>query len=282
MMGLGEPCEGRACSSTSLTQLGADPPSVLVVIAGLGHADRLRMVAQNMRRIQVMADHGSVAATCLAFVFATELALPSSALSTIPLCQVRRQTGGLLHHLLSVPEADLVKAEFVFVMVTSVVLTADVSLRMLVRIMRANELDWAGPACDTCKTKRTINHDYSGRFGVGRRVPMVDLQATMFRNAAFRCLQRLGNQTIEVDRFMWASLNIYRRFCSRHARFGVVDAMSIHKASSGARVPCGWMMLDPHRISSGVRVSFSHLGPPLVLRRRDRVRQQEASCPAGG
>ena len=35
-------------------------------------------------------------------------------------------------------------------------------------------------------------------------------------------------------------------------------------------------MLNPHRISSGERVSFSHLGTPLVLRRRDRVRQQEA------
>ena len=40
-------------------------------------------------------------------------------------------------------------------------------------------------------------------------------------------------------------------------------------------------MLNPHRISSGERVSFSHLGTPLVLRRRDRVRQQEAETPAG-
>ena len=41
------------------------------------------------------------------------------------------------------------------------------------------------------------------------------------------------------------------------------------------------MMLNRHRISSGVRVKFSHLGSALVLRRRDRVRERQESCPAG-
>ena len=45
--------------------------------------------------------------------------------------------------------------------------------------------------------------------------------------------------------------------------------------SGGLHDADGWMA-DSHRISSPVRVSFSHWGMFVVLRRRDRVRQRQA------
>ena len=123
------------------------------------------------------------------------------------------------------PAVEVARVDAIFVVVTSIVLSPDVSLSVLAQIMQKNCLHVAGPACDTCKTKRTINHFYGRKFDVGRRVVHQDLQATLFMKDAFACLQALANLTIAVDTFAWASWNIYRRYCSQWNRMGIVDAM---------------------------------------------------------
>ena len=60
---------------------------------------------------------------------------------------------------------------------SSVVLDLDVDVRLLYRIMLANCLSLASPACATCKTKRDINHRLD--MPVGRRVNHVDLIAPL-------------------------------------------------------------------------------------------------------
>ena len=202
-------------------------PRILVVIAGLGSLSRVPPVAMSMRLI---ASDGSVNMSCLMYVYGTEEAVPSATLAAeVPSCRVVRSTGGMLSQLLRVPEDEINQSQAVLIMPSSVQLTADVSLSLMWRIMRANGLDVAVAACDTCKSKRLINRDFSQ--AVGRRLALPDLQATLFTPLMYLCLKRLANETIHLDRFAWATLGMFPRVCS--PRTGVIDAMSTHKFESG-------------------------------------------------
>ena len=222
---------------------------VLVVIAGLGQQRRLGTVAASVRQVVDGAAAGTLAATCLLYVYVAEVELPSALLAQqVPLCRVVRQTGGMLMHLLSVPAADINSNDAVFVLPSSVLLTWDVSLPMLWRVMKANDLAYALPACDTCKTKRSINRDY--KYAVGRHVNFADLQATLFTPAAYECLQGFANKTVWIDKFAWATWTLYAKFCGyegrytncrkgcRPSRLGIVDAMHVHKVESANTCEC--------------------------------------------
>ena len=175
-------------------------PRILVVIAGLGSLSRVPPVAMSMRLI---ASDASVNMSCLMYIYGTEEAVPSATLAAeVPSCRVVRSTGGMLSQLLRVPEDEINQSQAVLIMPSSVQLTADVSLSLMWRIMRANGLDVAVAACDTCKSKRLINRDFSQ--AVGRRLALPDLQATLFTPLMYLCLKRLANETIHLDRFAWA------------------------------------------------------------------------------
>ena len=207
--------------------LAAMVPRILVVIAGLGSLSRVPPVAMSMRLI---ASDASVNMSCLMYIYGTEEAVPSATLAAeVPSCRVVRSTGGMLSQLLRVPDHEINLSQAVLIMPSSVQLTADVSLSLMWRIMRANGLDVAVAACDTCKSKRLINRDFSQ--AVGRRMPLPDLQATLFTPPMYLCLKRLANETIHLDRFAWATLAMFPRVCS--PRTGVIDAMSTHKFESG-------------------------------------------------
>ena len=202
-------------------------PRILVVIAGLGSLSRVPPVAMSMRLI---ASDASVNMSCLMYIYGTEEAVPSATLAAeVPSCRAVRSTGGMLSQLLRVPDDEINLSQAVLIMPSSVQLTADVSLSLMWRIMRANGLDVAVAACDTCKSKRLINRDFSQ--AVGRRLPLPDLQATLFTPPMYLCLKRLANETIHLDRFAWATLAVFPRVCS--PRTGVIDAMSTHKFESG-------------------------------------------------
>ena len=219
----------------------ADVPRYLVAVAG--HASspgrhRSESLAANLWRINSMAHEGSIKLTaCLVYVHASEEAVPTNRLvARIPRsCAVVRNPGGsMLSHLLSIPAEHLAIADYVSVLIDSVALGVDVHLGMLARIMEHNCLHVASPACSTCKTKRTINHDY--RREVGRYVDSVDLIAPVFSRSAFRCLLRLANQTATVDRYTWLTYALFYRVCRHYTlnHTGVVDAMSADKIEAGS------------------------------------------------
>ena len=174
-------------------------PRILVVIAGVNSARRMATVATSMRGIAAHVDDGSLVASCLLYVYGQHVTALVSIAEQVPLCRCISQQGSLLYHLLSVPAAEGADFSGVFVMPSSVMLSHDVSLPQLWRILEANQLHTAAPACSTCKTKRAINHQY--KEAVGREMEFVDLQATLFTRNAFSCLQRLANTTIERDHY---------------------------------------------------------------------------------
>ena len=130
----------------------------------------------NMWRVHAMAEMGTIELiACLVYVHASEDAVPSDFLTGLlpPSCTpVRRPGGTLMSHLVSIPAALVSRADFVATSIDSVAFLPDLDLEMLARIMAANCLHRASPACSTCKTKRSINHDY--KFPVGRLVDAVD------------------------------------------------------------------------------------------------------------
>ena len=216
-------------------------PRFLVAVAG--HASspghhRGEALAANLHRIASMARDGSIKLTaCLVYVHAAEAALPTEKLaSRLPrACAVVRNTGGsFLSHIVQIPAELISSSHYVSILIDSVVLGVDTHFGWLARIMAHNCLHIASPACSTCKTKRTINHDY--RREVGRYVDAIDFIANVYSSAAFRCLQNVANQTAEVDRWAWETYWIFWQVCSHYAlnRTGVVDAMSVDKIETGS------------------------------------------------
>ncbi len=147
-------------------------------------------------------------------------------------CRLVRQSGFWMHHLRAVPEADVRAHDYTLLMIDGVEMNADVDLHVLVRVMEANCLQLAGPACGSCKSKQLIRpvRDKPA-YAVGRRVQYLDPQIQLYTGAAFLCLQRLIDVVgLQADPTGWSISMLSTSFCSN--RVGVVDAMGVEKIYS--------------------------------------------------
>ena len=208
-------------------------PRILIVVPGHGSSDRTSVLVENLQHIAFMA----VDTTCLLYVYVGEDKLSTAWLTArLPQCRIVRQAGFWLKHWTSTTTLQLAAShDYVLMMIDSVHMRYDVDLLMLSHIMQQNCLHRWTPACSTCLTKRTINHDWSRE--VGRIVPAVDPQVTMFTRAAYLCHRKVVEEIIGYDNdpWGWSAAYMFPTFCSSVSRVGIIDAMSIDKVwtSSG-------------------------------------------------
>lgn len=234
-------------------------PRILYVVAGVGSLTRLDIAMASAQRVEAMQSSGLIEFACRIFVYANVSVLPREALEANKpsACEMLRGRGSMVTFLAAVASKDVRWADAVLVVPSSVELGSDVCLRMLFRIMHANCVELASPACSTCKTKRDINHVWSA--SVGRRRPEVDLIAPLMTVDAFRCLQELLSLTAPFDTYAWGSWNLFFRYCRRtHLARGVaiVDAMSVHKLESGNTY--SWLDANANAVDVEVRVYKAH------------------------
>ena len=137
------------------------PPRILVVVPGHGEPHRSWVTMGNLARLATMR----IVTTCWMFVYGIKM---SDELLTarFPQCTFTRQSGLWMHHLRALPLPVVHRHEYVFVMIDGVELNSDVDLFVLTRVMRANHLSLAGPACGSCKSKMLI-HPVRETRGIG-------------------------------------------------------------------------------------------------------------------
>ena len=173
----------------------------------------------------------SVNVSCVMFVYGSKISDDEFA-TRYAGCRLVRQSGFWMHHLRAVPEVDVRAHDYTLLMIDGVEMNADVDLHVLARIMEANCLSLAGPACASCKSKQLIRpvRDKPA-YAVGRRVQYLDPQIQMYTSAAFLCLQRLIDLVgLQADPTGWSISTLSTSFCAN--RVGIVDAMSVEKIYS--------------------------------------------------
>ena len=173
----------------------------------------------------------SVNVSCVMFVYGSKISDDEFA-TRYAGCRLVRQSGFWMHHLRAVPEVDVRAHDYTLLMIDGVEMNADVDLHVLARIMEANCLSLAGPACTSCKSKQLIRpvRDKPS-YAVGRRVQYLDPQIQMYTSTAFLCLQRLIDLVgLQADPTGWSISTLSTSFCAN--RVGIVDAMSVEKIYS--------------------------------------------------
>lgn len=237
-------------------------PRILVVVPGHGIPERSHVVQANLRRIAAQR----VCATCLMFVYNNKLSNNTLA-ERFPTCRFTRQEGFWMHHLRAVPAVDVNAHDFVLLMIDGVEMNPDVDLYVLSRIMEANCLSLAGPACGSCKSKQQIRPVHTQpSYAVGRRVDYLDPQIQMYTPGAFLCLQRLVDHVgLGIDPTGWSVSALSTSFCA--SRVGIVDAMTVEKIYSKS----SYDWVEAERTAEQARQSAIHRMPGLEVAKMKMV-----------
>jgi hypothetical protein len=159
---------------------------VAVVWPGLGEESRAQLVRKN---IQWLKKQG-IPFDCWIFVYKSEKEFALNEADYAP-CNITRHQGYWMSHVLEMP-LSLTKMPFILHILDSVEPQADVNLKSMFQIMRANSL---GAASATFPSISDIPHATyplmirNESFEVGRQVDFIEYHFTIFTREYFACLQ---------------------------------------------------------------------------------------------
>ena len=172
-------------------------------------------------------------------------------------------------------------ADFVLMLLDSVEMDDNVDLNRLARVMLANCLGLASPACPTCPTKQLLkpNPSYNSTSVAGRLVEYVDAQAYLMTPTVFECWKVLINLTAAPNRASreetrlvridkaggWSMIRYFAPMCG--FRQGIVDSMTMQKRMSsvtGSKAVSSYSWIDAARDAKK--------GEQLILRQMPHLR----------
>jgi len=180
----------RSSHAPSLDKTAFDLPRVTLIVPGFG-GDKARkaLIRANLLKLRNMSFHLE---HCVIFVYKTEAELPIDIGDFAP-CEVVRNKGFWMHHVRAVRRSSIANSQFVLLLQDGLLMDQNVDVREMARIMDANCVGIAGPACRGCSMKRFIrpNSSYVTSTVCGRVVEALDPQFTMYTTTVFLCLQQL-------------------------------------------------------------------------------------------
>lgn len=211
------------CELKQLTDYPTADQGVLVVIPGLGTSDRAASVKKNMEWLKTQG----VPYRCLIYIY-NDLQLDPA---TVAPCEIVREAGYWITHMLQVKEHGVQPGERVVVWIDSVQLEADASLRSILDIMSANCVD----AMALADNVRSVHHTFGIMKQVpgstGRLVNYIEPNFNIFTSRAFSCY--LGLMDVQVNDLGWGVDDVFPYQCTGGV-VAVLDKWGQYKLQIGA------------------------------------------------
>lgn len=223
-----------------VSQAGGD--GVAVVIPGLGNERRALQVEKNIAWLK----RQGVPFECRIFVYRSQKDFPLNASRFEP-CQLIRHAGHWMGHILAFP-LNMTTKPWILHMMDSIEPQADVKLKEIYRIMRANELGHAAPTFNVegsdllgISGKPSV-YSLMGRnkfFDIGRFTDFIELHFDVFSRRYFACLQ----DNVDLDNTLgWGVDRLLPSLCGGAAfgsalnagSLGLLDNMTMVKKFNGS------------------------------------------------
>jgi hypothetical protein len=215
---------------------------VAVVWPGLGEEPQAHLVWKN---VQWLKQQG-IPFDCWIFVYKSEEEFTLNAKRGLPNeadyapCNIIRHPGFWMSHVLEMP-LNLTKMPFILHILDSVEPQADINLKSMYQIMRANSL---GVASATFPRENTKGSSYplmvrNEAYEVGRQVDFIEYHFSMFTREYFACFQ----DKIDANNFLgWGMDLIMPQLCGgssfgsdeKNGNLGLLDNMTILKPMGGS------------------------------------------------
>mmetsp|Transcript_55816 Transcript_55816/g.102388 ORF Transcript_55816/g.102388 Transcript_55816/m.102388 type:complete len:909 (+) Transcript_55816:86-2812(+) len=202
-------------------QLGLED-GIAVVVPGFGDPERAEVLKKNIAWLKTQ----DVPFDCVIYVYRSESEFPISAQDYAP-CKLIRNLGYWMDHVRAFP-LNQSRRRWVLHMVDSIEVHADVRLKRMIDIMKANGLRHAAPTFPIYNKYSIMAQDVTSE-GPGRLVNFIELQLDLFSRDYFACLQDI----IDDDNMMgWGMDRVLASLCE--GKKGLLDEMTIHKMFTGS------------------------------------------------
>lgn len=216
--------QGETSFFQNLEQEGAQKgleEGIAVVVPGFGDPERAEVLKKNVAWLKTQ----DVPFDCSIYVYRSESEFPISSKDYAP-CKLIRHPGYWMDHLRAFP-LNRTRRRWVLHMVDSVVVHADVRLKRMIDIMKANGLRHAAPTFPMYNKYPIMAQDATSE--VGRSVKFIELQLDLFSRDYFACLQ----DTYDEDNAMgWGMDRVLSSLCEGGK--GLIDEMTMQKVFTGS------------------------------------------------